>query len=52
MESRKQESPHEAGFLLNDRLQLKSVIRYLVVHRQLNWLFKLLYLLIILGCVF
>lgn len=42
----KQESPHEAGFLLIHSDQKKTVNRYLVVHRQLNWIINPLYLLI------
>ncbi|SFN70522.1 hypothetical protein SAMN05444065_102395 [Pseudomonas syringae] len=36
-EGQKQESPHEAGFLLIHSYQKKTVNRYLVVHSHLNW---------------
>ncbi len=48
-EGQKQESPHEAGFLLIHSYQKKTVNRYLV-HSHLNWMIKPLYLLVfILG---
>ncbi len=51
-EGQKQESPHEAGFLLIHSDQKKTVNRYLVVHSHLNWVNNYLYLLNIIFIVF
>ncbi len=49
-EGQKQESPHEAGFLLIHSYQKKTVNRYLVVHSHLNWIYKAMILMIFIIC--